>query len=124
MDSFHSGIRSGCFTKDNSSGLTMEWMNLPALSGAYHPAKLSMWLKSEEPIDADVVVWMSVGGKEVYHEIRSLKDVMEPSSDWQEVTYTFVLPDAEGKDSKFSWYVVNRSPSSFFYDDVHLQVFP
>lgn len=124
QDAFYAGSRSAYCTKDNASGLTMEWFNLPFLSGAYHPAKLSLWLKSEATVDADIVVWMSVEGREVFHEIRPLKDVVKPSADWQPASFSYVLPDAMGKDSKLSVYLIGRGPSLVFYDDVRWSVYP
>jgi hypothetical protein len=123
-DTAHSSARAAYFTRENSSGLTMEWSNLACLKEAYHPATVSLWVKTDEAINADLVVWMSSDGREVLHEIRSLKDRIKPASNWQNIEYSFVLPEAVGEDSRLSVYLVNRSLSLMYYDDVRFAVYP
>lgn len=123
-DVAYTGVRSACFTMENSSGLTMEWSNLDFLNDHDCPAALNLWLKTDQAIDLDLVLWMSSDGKEVLHEIRSLKDILEPSAAWQNVKYSFVLPKLTSQNSRMSVYLVNRSPSLVYYDDVHFAVYP
>lgn len=120
----HAGAHAAWCSKDYSSGLTMEWSGLSVLRAVYHPVSVRLWVKSEEVLDADVVLWMSDSGKEVLHEIRSLKDVIQPSRNWQEVEFHFVLPPTCSQDTKLSCYLINRKPSVLYYDDLVFAVYP
>jgi Dolichyl-phosphate-mannose-protein mannosyltransferase len=119
----HSGLQAACFTKDNSSGLTMEWDDLNESETHYHPAKLSMWIRSDEAIHTNMICRMTADEKEVYYEIRSLKDVAVPSTEWQLVEFSLVLPPFDAQDNRLSIYMDNAEPSTLFYDDVQLRIF-
>ncbi|MFM7725956.1 MAG: hypothetical protein ACKO7B_04585, partial [Flavobacteriales bacterium] len=123
LSEYHSGSRSALFSADHTSGLSMEWMNLEQLSGGYHPARLSLWLKSREIEEVNVVVWMSVEGREVFHEVRSMKDMLDPLTHWQPISFSFVLPDAGYKDCKLSVYLVSGPNTEVFYDDVQWNIY-
>jgi len=123
-DTAHTGNRSACFTKDFSSGLTLEWKNPDFLQHGYHPARMNFWVKTEDSLNADVVVWITCDGKATFNEIRSLKDIIGSSSNWQNVDYHFVLPPVTGVDARLSVYLVNRSPTLLYYDDFSFLVYP
>jgi hypothetical protein len=102
----------------------MEWDGFQNAGDGYHAAWLSMQVLSQQDINADVVLWMSVDGKEVYNEVRPLKDFIKPSSEWQQVEFSFVLPPMNHPNTKLSCYLNNREPSLFHYDNVHFRIFP
>jgi hypothetical protein len=123
-DAVFEGKGAACCTPDYSSGLTMEWDGFHDASDGYHPAWVSLEFLSSEEIHTDVVVWMSVDDKEVYNEVRSLRDFMKPDSAWQRVDLSFVLPPLNRPNTKLSCYLTNREPSLLYYDNFHFSIFP
>ena len=123
-DAVFEGKGAACCTPDYSSGLTMEWEGLQNAGDGYHAAWVSMQVRSSDVINADVVLWMSVDGKEVYNEMRPLKDFIKPDSAWQRVDLSFVLPPLHRPNTKLSCYLTNREPSLLYYDNFHFSIFP
>ncbi len=123
-DAVYEGKGAACCTPDYSSGLTMEWEGFQDAGDGYHAAWVSMHVLSQQDINADVVLWMSVDGKEVYNEVRPLKDFIKPDSAWQRVDLSFVLPPLNRPNTKFSCYLTNREPSLLYYDNFHFSIFP
>jgi hypothetical protein len=123
-DAAHSGSRAACFTKDYSSGITLEWTNLAFLKQGYHAASMNFWVKTNEVLNAEVVIWMSSDGKTVFNEVRALREYVNGSEGWQNVNYNFVLPEVKGDKSSLSVYLVNRSSSLLYYDDFSFKVYP
>jgi hypothetical protein len=123
-DVVKSGNRSAYFSKDDPSGLTMEWSDLDFMKTGNHPVAAGFWIKTDDIVDADVVFRLICNGRQILHEVRSIKDVIQPSTEWQYVDYSFVLPKVDGEDSRLSFYFVNRSPSPVYYDDVHIAIYP